>query len=224
MTSLHIKSYVRRQGRITDLQRYALQHYWPIYGVDLIAGSMLDFKQLYLNDAPLLLEVGFGMGASLAHLAEKCPDWNFLGVDIHQPGIGALLATLHHKQLNNVRVIEHDAVEVIKQSIPSSTLDMIQILYPDPWPKRRHHKRRLIQKSFIDLIVDRLKPGGLLYIATDWQNYANHIESILAQSPLLKQRNPDTIEHPVMNIELSTKFEKRGKKLGHTIFKFLFQK
>lgn len=222
MKHSNIRSYVRRQGRITERQKYALTHYWPIYGVDL--KTAIDFKTLFTTDAPQLLEIGFGMGNSLTKLAEAHIDWNFIGVDVHRPGIGASLAMIHNKQLQNIRIIEHDAIDLFKRFIQPHSIDMIQILYPDPWPKQRHHKRRLIQASFLDLILPALKINGFLFIATDWQDYAAHIQSVLSACVGLKRMDLTKLQHPLLISRSQTKFEMRGLKKGHRIFEFCVKK
>jgi tRNA (guanine-N7-)-methyltransferase len=222
MESSHIRSFVRRQGRMTQRQRYALSHYFSHYGIEL--KNALDFKKKFPNDTPILLEIGFGMGESLAKLAEENSNWNFVGVDVHRPGIGALLATLHEKKLNNVKIIEQDVVQLFERFIPPYSIDMIQVLFPDPWPKKRHHKRRLIQSSFLKLILPTLKSNGILYIATDWEDYANHIQMVLHHWPQLKPIHLKTIKHPLLNNRLQTKFEMRGLNKGHRIIEFILKK
>ena len=222
MKPSYIRSYVRRQGRITHRQKQALLAYWKKYGIEL--QTRLNFKEIFSNQAPRLLEIGFGMGEVLAQLAEKHVDWNFIGVDVHRPGIGALLATAHEKKFNNLRIIEHDAVELFERLIPTCSIDIIQILYPDPWPKKRHHKRRLIQTSFLDLILPALKMNGFLLIATDWQDYARHIQTVLNSFTALQPINLKTLEHPLFMTRSKTKFEKRALKKKHSIFEYCVQK
>lgn len=221
MKPLHIRSYVRRQGRMTERQKYALTHYWSDYGIDL--DVRLNVEKIFPVNAPWLLEIGFGMGNSLAQLAAEHSDWNFIGIDVHRPGIGSLLSMLHEKKLNNVKIIEHDAIDLFRRFIQPDSLDMIQILYPDPWPKRRHHKRRLIQTSFLDLILPALKTNGLLFIATDWEDYARHIQSVLNSHIALKSMDQNTLKHPLLATRSQTKFETRGLKKGHGIFEFFLK-
>lgn len=204
-----IRSFVQREGRITKGQQQALEELWPQYCLELAAGK-IQIK------APTIMEIGFGMGDSLFTLAQEYPEINFIGIDVYRPGVGALLIQLVANNLKNVYIYCADAIEVLNQCIPNSSLDEILILFPDPWPKQRHHKRRLIQTEFIELIRRKLKPNGKLHIATDCENYAKHILKILEQVHGFEKTQPKT--RPL------TKFEQRGKKLGHKIWDFCFVK
>ena len=208
---------------MTPGQAHAYESMMPIYGFEY-QKEMLDMQTLFGNNNPVALEIGFGMGESLANLAEAHEDWNFMGVDVHRPGIGALLATVHEKQLSNIKIIEHDAIDLFKRFIKPNSLDMIQILYPDPWPKRRHHKRRLIQSSFLELILPALKTNGFLFIATDWKDYAKHIQSVLHSCAALKSVDQKILKHPLLITRSQTKFQTRGLKKGHNIFEFFMKK
>lgn len=204
----HTRSFVRREGRMTLRQQQALETCADYYLIDIKKAP--DLKTLF----PLgnvTLEIGFGMGASLAEMARLNPSINFLGVEVHQPGIGALLATLQEQNSLNVRVISADVIDVLNNVIPDSFLDRILIFFPDPWPKKRHHKRRLIQVSFIQLVKTKLKTGGLLHMATDWENYAEHMMSIMNQFSEFLPLSPEA------DRRLETKFERRGLQLGHQI-------
>ncbi len=218
-----IRSFVIRAGRLTDGQRRALDELWPRYGVDFDARP-LDLDALFGRRAPRVVEIGFGNGEHLAALAARQPERDFLGIEVHPPGIGRLLLALARADLRNVRVIGHDAVEVLETQIPSSSLEEVQILFPDPWPKKRHHKRRLIQTPFVECLARRLMPGGLLRLATDWEPYAEHMRQVLDACPLLEnvappggflERSPD---------RTPTRFEQRGEHLGHQIRELAYRR
>ena len=224
MTALQInrpiRSFVRREGRMTQAQARAIDTLWQQYGVDLI-DTPLDLDALFGHRAPRILEIGFGNGESLAVLAQRNPDVDFLGIEVHRPGVGHLLMLAHERDIRNLRVICADAVEVLSKQLPQNSLDTIQIFFPDPWPKKRHHKRRLIQAPLVKLLIPILKPGGRLHLATDWQNYAEHMLAVLeAESDLVNTQDdgfaPRPDERPV------TKFERRGQKLGHWVWDLIF--
>ncbi len=212
--SRHIRSFVRREGRMTTGQKLAWEKFWPQYSLEL-TDSLINFADVFGNKASVTLEIGFGMGQTLLELAEQNPEINYVGVEVYRPGVGAVLAQLAAKDLTNVRIFCADVIEVLN-CIPDNSLNSILILFPDPWPKKRHHKRRLIQANFIDLIQQKLTYHGLLHIATDWENYAEHIEEIMAPTKGWKKIKP--CSRPI------TKFEQRGKKLGHDIWDFCFEK
>jgi tRNA (guanine-N7-)-methyltransferase len=186
------------------------------YGLEFSA-QPLDLITLFERPAPTILEIGFGMGDSLAAMAMANPETNYIGIEVHRPGVGALLATIEEQGINNIRMLCHDAVEVIQQSISDQSLDGVHIFFPDPWPKRRHFKRRLIQPTFISLLSEKLKTRSTLHIATDWENYAEWIEEIMADSPDFS-RLPDGTPHQ----RPTTKFEKRGLKLGHGVWDLMY--
>lgn len=217
-----IRSFVRREGRMTPSQTKAFNTLWEKYGVEFTQ-QLLDFETLFARSAPCVLEIGFGMGQSLAQQAEQYPEKNYLGIEVHRPGVGALLAAVENKQLTNVRVICADAVEVLKQAVPDASLDLIQIFFPDPWPKRRHQKRRLIQPNFIDLLRRKLKTGGCLHLATDWQDYAEQMLAVMTAASGWEnlagenQYSPRPADRPL------TKFEQRGERLGHGVWDLLFK-
>ncbi|MCI0504893.1 MAG: tRNA (guanosine(46)-N7)-methyltransferase TrmB [Gammaproteobacteria bacterium] len=211
-----IRSFVRREGRMSKRQAVAYDSLFSHYGLSYNA-QLLDFDALFGRAAPIILEIGFGMGDTLAAMAIKKPDTNYLGIEVHRPGIGNLLATIDEKRINNIRIFCHDAVEVLEHMIGDQSLDGIQIFFPDPWPKKRHHKRRLIQPSFITLLVQKLKSDGILHIATDWENYAQWIEDTMAISGYFS-RLPDNTPHQ----RPTTKFEKRGRQLGHGVWEMIY--
>lgn len=219
-----IRSFVRRDGRMTDAQRLALEIAWPQFGLNLSDG-MIAFDKIFKRRAPRVLEIGFGSGHSLLAAAKANLDHDFIGIETHQPGIGTLLHHMRAEALTNIRVYYADAVEVLNQCIPNHSLDIIQIFFPDPWRKRRHHKRRLIQPEFVSLVANKLKSGGELHLATDWEDYALHMMKVLSSSTDFKNACGEgqyalrSSQRPVM-----TKFEQRGEKAGHKIWELLFYK
>ena len=204
----HTRSFVRREGRMTTRQQQALESCADRYLID--HNNSPDLKTLFPS-GDITLEIGFGMGASLAAMALADPAMNFIGVEVHKPGVGALLANLEEHNITNVRIISADVIIVLNELIPDACLDRVLIFFPDPWPKKRHHKRRLIQPAFIELLKVKLKPGAVLHMATDWVHYAEHMQAVMAQFPEFT-RLPDTSD-----LRLETKFERRGVKLGHHI-------
>jgi len=217
-----IKSFVLRQGRMTPGQSNALEKLWPKYGVSIQSG-VIKPSVSFGRDAPLVLEIGFGMGDSLVELAAHNPQTNYVGVEVHQPGVGALLRQMALQSVNNIRVYCADVQAVLSNAIADDSLSAALIFFPDPWPKKRHHKRRLIQKGFIAQLLPKIKTGGLLHIATDWEPYAEHCVAALADFSVLSNQastgqymqRPDT--RPI------TKFEKRGKRLGHRVFDLVYR-
>ena len=218
-----IRSFVRRQGRMTDSQERALDELWPKYGLDP-AAEMLDLDTLFGRQAPRILEIGFGMGDALAEMAQAHPDTDYLGIEVHRPGVGRLLDRLERQGTNNVRVFCHDAVEILKQQIPDASLDRVLLFFPDPWHKKRHNKRRIVRPDFVQLIQRKLKPGGVFHMATDWQDYAEWMMEIMAGAEgFANQAGPGQYsEKPDYRPE--TKFERRGLRLGHGIWDLLFQR
>jgi tRNA (guanine-N7-)-methyltransferase len=218
-----IRSFVTRSGRITEAQQRALAQLWPKYGIEFSPGP-LDAPSVFGRDAPRTLEIGFGNGENLAALAKAHPERDFLGVEVHRPGVGRLLRECELQQLINVRLICHDALEVVSQQIAPGWLQEILIFFPDPWPKKRHHKRRLVQDAFAQLLATRLEPGGVLRIATDWQPYALEMLSTLAGLALLQNLAADghfasrPAERP------PTRFERRGARLGHEVWDLAFRR
>lgn len=213
----HIRSYVRREHRITPGQERALEEYWPKYGLDIQTGFWECPKEC-------ILEIGFGMGHSLLAMAEKFPEKMFIGVEVHRPGIGALFAAATKRGVNNIKVYCEDCLYVLKQSIKDESLSQIQIFFPDPWPKNRHHKRRLVQPEFTALLLQKLKPNGYLHLATDWQDYAQQMLQIIESVPGFKNEagKGQFLSH--RNDRPLTKFETRGIKLNHKIWDLLFSK
>lgn len=216
-----IRSYVLRQGRISHAQQRAYEQLLPRFGLPY-QDAILDPQSTFGRQAPTVLEIGFGMGESTAQIAHSRPDLNFIGVEVHTPGVGSLLKQIEARGLHNVRVIQHDAVEVLQHMIGENSLAGVHIFFPDPWPKLRHHKRRLIQAEFVRLIASRLQAGGYLHAATDWADYAVHILATLSQAPLLENTAQDYAPRP--GYRPLTKFEQRGLKLGHGVWDIVFRK
>jgi tRNA (guanine-N7-)-methyltransferase len=218
-----IRSFVTRSGRITEAQQRALAQLWPKYGIEF-APEPLDARARYGRDARRTLEIGFGNGENLAALAQAHPELDFLGIEVHRPGIGRLLLALESLQLTNVRLICHDAVEVLAQQIAPQWLEEILIFFPDPWPKKRHHKRRLVQPAFAQLAAERLASGGVLRVATDWQPYALEMLATLAGVAQLQNLAADRtfVAHPAER--QPTRFERRGARLGHEVWDLAFRR
>jgi tRNA (guanine-N7-)-methyltransferase len=217
-----IKSYVLRQGRLTRGQQQALDQLWPVYGIDFKA-ERLDFDTLFNRPAAIILEVGFGNGDSLVQQAASNPQNNYLGIEVHRPGVGRLLHLAGNAGITNIRVINHDAVEVLQLQIPDQSLDRVQLFFPDPWHKKRHHKRRIVKAEFIRLIHQKLKPGGQFHLATDWQDYAEHMLAEMEQAKGFsntsgKGNYAENTDRPL------TKFEQRGQRLGHGIWDLIYRK
>jgi tRNA (guanine-N7-)-methyltransferase len=216
-----IRSYVSRQSRITAAQQRALKELWPDYGLTLAQG-MLNPVKVFGRQAPLIVEIGFGMGDSLVTQAQANPTNDFIGIEVHKPGIGHLLHQIQQANLSNIRIYQADAVEVLEHCISNESLAKVQIFFPDPWPKKRHHKRRLVQAEFVNRVLRKLQPGGLLHLATDWQDYGEHMSALLtANQQLVNLAGID--DHSASNRPM-TKFEQRGKKLGHGIWDLIFAK
>ena len=218
-----IRSFVTRAGRITSGQERALIELWPKYGIDETSG-LLDCAAHFGRQAPLSIEIGFGNGENLLALARAHPQHDYLGIEVHRPGTGRLLLALEELQVTNVRVICRDAVEVLAEQIAADAAQEILILFPDPWPKKRHHKRRLIQRPFVELAVSRLCPGGVLRLATDWAPYAQEMLAVLAAIPALENLADDTAYVPRPAGRAPTRFEKRGLRLGHEVWDLAFRR
>jgi len=216
-----IRSYVLRQGRTTAAQARAHRELLPVYGIPF-ARTTLYLDRAFGRDAPKVLEIGFGMGETTATIAAAHPELDYLGVEVHTPGVGSLLNRVDALALKNVRVIQHDAVEVLEQMIAPASLDGVHIFFPDPWPKKRHHKRRLIQPPFVALLASRMKPGAHLHVATDWEDYAQQILVVLAAEPALENTASGFAPRPETRPQ--TKFEGRGVKLGHRVWDVVFRR
>lgn len=211
-----------RGGRITEAQQRALDTLWPRYGIDF-EPAPLDFAAVFGRHAPVTLEIGFGNGDNLAAQAVAHPERNYLGVEVHRPGVGHLLLSLEERRVPHARIICHDAVEVLAQQVAPQTLDEVLILFPDPWPKKRHHKRRLVQAPFVELVTDRLRAGGVVRFASDWQPYADAVLEVMNANPRLHNLSADGKFIPRPSGRKPTRFEKRGERLGHDVWDLAFE-
>ena len=216
-----IRSYVLRQGRFSRGQQRAYDELLPRFGVPYRARS-LDFAEVFGRQGPVVAEIGFGMGETTARIAAENPGIDYLGIEVHTPGVGSLLKLVEERALTNVRVVQHDAVEVLRDMVPPESLAGIHVFFPDPWPKKRHHKRRLIQPAFAALAATRLVPGGYLHVATDWQEYAEHVMGVLSATPGLRNTAAGFAPRPATRPE--TKFERRGIRLGHGVWDVVFER
>ncbi len=216
-----IRSFVRRTGRVSGAQQKALdtlsEHFIVPYNE-----AALDYAQLFGNDHPVIFEIGFGMGETTAHIATHLPERNFIGVEVHVPGVGALLKRIEEQQISNLRIVHHDAVEVLQHMIAPNSLAGVHIFFPDPWHKKKHNKRRLIQNPFIQFLVSRIAPGGYLHCATDWQEYAEQMLEVLTAEPALQNTAAGFAPRP--DYRPVTKFEARGLRLGHGVWDVVFTK
>lgn len=217
-----VRSFVVRGGRITEAQQRVLEEAWPRYGLDF-SPAQLDLDTVFGRKAPRTLEIGFGNGENLLTLAANHPERDHLGVEVHKPGVGRLFLGLEKFSLANVRAICHDAVEVLHSQIAPESLDEVLVLFPDPWHKKRHHKRRLIQPPFVELIATRLKPQGVLHLATDWKPYAEQMLDVLNACPRFTNVSPEGGFVP-RDGRILTRFEKRGQRLGHDVWDLGFRR
>lgn len=218
-----IRSFVRREGRITVAQQRALETLWPRFGITPGA-SKLDLDVIFGRHAPRILEIGFGMGDALLACASTHPEIDYLGIEVHRPGIGSVLRKLGELNLNNVRIIDGDALEALRQHLPDVSLDAIHVFFPDPWPKKRHNKRRLVQPEFMTLAHAKLKLGGRLHFATDWESYAQHMLEVVNASPQFRNV-ADTGSFAIARANRpETKFERRGRALGHGVWDLIAEK
>ncbi len=220
-----IRSFVLRQGRISDSQQQARALYWPKFGLSIYQPPMdLNWNQVFGRESKRVLEIGFGMGDSLIAMAQKSPEIDFIGIEVHQPGIGRCLTQANKLQLTNLKIFAEDAIGVLEGCIADNSLDKVCLFFPDPWPKTKHHKRRIVQNNFISLVAQKLKIGGQFHMATDWKDYADHMLAVLEKSSAFTnqfgpgQCAPNQYERP------PTKFEMRGQKLGHEIWDLVYQR
>lgn len=218
-----IRSFARTNGRLTEAQQTALLHLLPQYAVS-VSESVLNFETLFSNTQPVILEIGFGMGHTLLQLAVENPQNNYLGVEIYKPGIATLVKNIALQKINNLRIFPNDIQQILDQAIPNTSLSACYIFFPDPWPKRRHHKRRLIQTAFLNKLSEKLKIDGILHIATDDNHYAKHILDTCLKQPQLSNTSPAGNYCPRPSNRPYTKYEQRGEGLGYQIFDIIFRK
>jgi len=216
-----IRSYVLRQGRVTDAQRRASAELLPRFGL-AYSREAPDLDRIFGRAAPKILEIGFGMGETTARIAASHPGNDYLGIEVHAPGVGSLLQRIAALGLSNIRIIQHDAVEVLETMIPPASLDGVHVFFPDPWPKKRHQKRRLIQPPLVALLASRMKNGAYVHVATDWEDYAQQIMEVLSAAPLLANTTDGYAPRPEQRP--LTKFENRGLKLGHAVWDLVFRR
>ncbi|WP_106476605.1 tRNA (guanosine(46)-N7)-methyltransferase TrmB [Phytohalomonas tamaricis] len=218
-----VKSYVLRSGRMTVAQTRGLEEVFPRLGLSLEAGR-LDLDALFGRAAPRVVEIGFGMGASLFTQAENHPETDFIGIEVHPPGVGKLLDELDKHGLTNVRIYREDALRVLAEAIPEASIDTLQLFFPDPWPKKKHHKRRIVQPAFVELVRSRLKPGGQFHMATDWEAYAEHMAEIMEAAPGFENTSTQGAFVPRPEFRPLTKFEARGERLGHGVWDLIYRR
>lgn len=218
-----IKSFVKREGRLTKGQQAALDAHWSTMGLEH-GNGLIDTTEIFGNDNPVVLEIGFGMGASLVEMAKNAPEKNFIGIEVHLPGVGACLAAAHEAGVTNLRVYEHDAVEILRDCIPDETLSTVQLFFPDPWHKKKHHKRRIVQPEFVQKLRGKLAHGGIFHMATDWENYAEHMIEVMNAAEGFNNiaKSGDFVERP--EHRPLTKFEQRGHRLGHGVWDIMFER
>ena len=216
-----IRSFVLRQGRVSNAQQRAHDTLLPQFGIPY-SPQIVDLDRLFGRNATKVLEIGFGMGETTAAIATQHPENDYLGIEVHTPGVGSLMKVINEQSLTNVRIVQHDAVEVLRNMIAPETFDAAHVFFPDPWPKKRHHKRRLIQPPLIAMLCEKLKPGGYIHAATDWQDYAEQILAVMSAEPRLVNTAPGYAPRP--DHRPQTKFESRGLKLGHGVWDVIFRR
>ncbi|MDV6315811.1 tRNA (guanosine(46)-N7)-methyltransferase TrmB [Idiomarina sp. HP20-50] len=217
-----VRSFVKREGRLTKGQAAAIERLWPSIGLTVESGK-LELPHVFGRQAPITLEIGFGMGHSLVEMAANAPERDFIGIEVHEPGVGACLMAAGEAEVNNLRVFHEDAVEVLKQCIPDASLNCVQIFFPDPWHKKRHHKRRIVQPEFVQLLTQKLEAGGTIHLATDWENYAEHMLEVLNGAPNLDNLSSSDDYVPRPESRPKTKFERRGEGKGHGVWDLQFK-
>ena len=218
-----LRSFVRRQGRLTEGQSRALETLWQDYGLSLQQG-MLNFADTFGNDGAVILEIGFGNGVSLLEMAQAAPENNYIGVEVHRPGVGKLINDAHHAGVSNIKVFCDDAIEVLQHNIPDNSLDGVQLFFPDPWHKKRHNKRRIVQPEFAQKIRGKLKVGGYFHMATDWEPYAEHMLEVMSAADGYDNQAGPNRYAPKPDYRPITKFERRGERLGHGVWDLIFIK
>lgn len=216
-----IRSFVKRESRLTKAQQSALENFWCKHGIDY-KNELLDFDTLFKRPAPIIMDIGVGTGDSTFHHAENHPENNYLAIEVHKPGVGRLLNSIESKNLNNIKIINYDVIEVLVNQIPDRCLSQVFIFFPDPWPKKKHHKRRLINQSLIEQIKKKLRFNGRLHIATDWENYAENIQELCSQDSELLNLNNCNKSSPRPNWRVQTRYEARGLNLEHKVWDFCY--
>ena len=218
-----VRSFVLREGRLTKGQAQAMEQQWSSMGLDYTPEA-IDLVEVFGREADTVLEIGFGMGGSLVEMAKASPELNFIGIEVHKPGVGACLSVAAEAGVTNLRVYHHDALEVLENSIAEGSLARVQLFFPDPWHKKRHHKRRIVQAPFAELIRSKLKVGGVFHLATDWENYSEHMLEVMNAAPGYKNQSAtgDVVERP--EHRPLTKFEARGHRLGHGVWDLMFER
>lgn len=216
-----VRSFVKREGRLTKGQAKAMEDNWETMGLEHQQG-LLNFEEVFGNNNPVVLEIGFGMGKSLVEMAKNDPDSNFIGIEVHRPGVGACLMDASEAGVKNLRVFEHDAVEVLADCIADESLAKLQLFFPDPWHKKRHHKRRIVQPEFVESLRKKLAIGGVFHMATDWENYAEHMLEVMTQANDFTNQSPTNDYVPRPDSRPLTKFEARGHRLGHGVWDLMF--
>ena len=218
-----VKSYVKREGRLTKAQQRAIDEFWPTMGIDY-QNAPLNLTEVFGRSAPVVLEIGFGMGKSLVEMAAASPDKDFIGIEVHRPGVGACLAEAGAQSLTNLRIMDHDAVEVLQNMITNNSLSRLQLFFPDPWHKKRHHKRRIVQPEFANLVASKLQIGGHFHMATDWEPYAEHMAEVVNSTSGFTNTAQDGNYVPRPEYRPITKFETRGQKLGHGVWDLIYER
>lgn len=218
-----IRSFVVRAGRMTEGQERAYQDNWAEFGLELSLG-MLNFTELFGNEGEVIVEIGFGMGDSLIEMARRAPNKNFIGIEVHPPGVGRLLSRTKEEGISNIRVFCDDAIEVLAQCIPDGSLKGLQLFFPDPWHKKRHNKRRIVQPEFAQTLRAKLQIGGTFHMATDWEHYAEHMMEVMSAAPGYKNHAGEGQFSPQPDFRPVTKFQKRGEKLGHGVWDLIFER
>jgi len=218
-----VRSFVKREGRLTKGQERALNEHWQTMGLNHSDG-LIDIKALFGNDNPTVLEIGFGMGKSLVEMAKAAPELNFIGIEVHKPGVGACIALAAEQGIENLKVFEHDAIEILADCFSDNSLTTVQLFFPDPWHKKKHHKRRIVQASFVEAIRSKLKVGGIFHMATDWENYAECMLEDMQSAQGYKNISENNDYVPRPDSRPLTKFESRGHRLGHGVWDLQFSK
>lgn len=218
-----VRSFVKREGRLTNGQAKALEQFWDVMGLSHSEG-LIDPNKLFENNNPIVLEIGFGMGKSLVEMAKNAPELNFIGIEVHRPGVGACISLAQEEGVKNLKVYEHDAIEILADCIPDGSLTTVQLFFPDPWHKKKHHKRRIVQPEFVETIRQKLKIGGVFHMATDWENYAECMLEDMNNSEGYTNLSETKDYVPRPESRPLTKFENRGQRLGHGVWDIQFKR